>query len=109
MSTHTGFLIAACFSVLMTLPAIVFARHRRLPSRALATWLYVAGYAGIAAALTLDPVVQPPLFVHGFVPGIGTGLILVALALLLHDTILMHCHPAGAGPAVHATPPAGTW
>lgn len=96
MSVHTGFLLAACVSALVTLPALVYAQHRRLPSRTLATWLYVTGYAAIAAALVLDPVLQPPLFVHGFVPGGGTGLILVGLALVLHDTVVTRRHMAGA-------------
>jgi hypothetical protein len=87
MSTHSGFALAAALSLVITLPSIVWTWRKRRPHRMLVLALYAAGYGLIAAALLLDPIVQPPLFVHGFVPGIGGGLIITALALTLQDVV----------------------
>lgn len=81
MSPHTGFAIAAVLSLLVTLPIVVRQWHKRRTQWRLAAALYMSGYLLIGGALVLDPMVQPPLFLHGFVPGIGTGMIAVAIAL----------------------------
>lgn len=81
MTTHTGFAIAAALSLLVTLPVMAWQWRTRRTDTTLAVALYVSGYLLIGAALALNPIVQPPLFVHGFVPGIGTGMIAVALAM----------------------------
>jgi hypothetical protein len=86
MSTHAGFTVAATLSLIVTLPLVVAAWRTQQTHRALVLVLYVAGYVFIAAALLLDPVVQPPLFIHGFVPGIGAGLIVTALALSVQSS-----------------------
>jgi hypothetical protein len=85
MSTHSAFVLVAVLSLVFTLPPLAFGWKRGSPHRELALVLYLAGYALIGAALVLDPVLQPPLFFHGFVPGIGAGLLLAALALILQD------------------------
>jgi hypothetical protein len=87
MSTHSAFALVAGLSLILTLPLLVFGWRSRLPHRRLALGLYLAGYALIGAALLIDPVLQPPLFFHGFVPGIGVGLVLAALAVLVQDLI----------------------
>ncbi|MGZ3716381.1 MAG: hypothetical protein ACXVA4_13250 [Ktedonobacterales bacterium] len=40
----------------------------------------------IGSAFIIDDILRPPLFVHGFVPGIGIGAITVALATILQDS-----------------------
>ena len=87
MSTHTGFTVAAALSLLATLPLVVSAWRRQQAQRTLVLALYVAGYLFIAVALLLDPVIQPPLFIHGFVPGIGAGLIVIALTLSVQSAV----------------------
>jgi hypothetical protein len=95
MSTHNGFALAAALSLAITLPIAVWAWRKRWPSRPLVVALYVAGYGLVVAALLLDPVLQPPLFIHGFVPGIGAGLIITALAVTLQDMV-SKCNEASA-------------
>jgi hypothetical protein len=95
MSTHSAFALVAVLSLILTLPLLVFGWRSRSPHRELALGLYLVGYALIGAALLIDPLLQPPLFFHGFVPGIGVGLVLAALALILQD--LMH-HPGRGAP-----------
>ncbi len=85
MSVHTQFVALAVVGLVVTLPAMVIAWAARLPSRKLATALYVAGFALIGATLVLDPILSPPLFYHGFFPGIGIGGIAIALALAHRD------------------------
>ena len=81
MAPHTGFLVAAVLSFVITLPAMLWQWRTRLPHRIFSATLYLCGYLLIGAAFVFDAVVQPPLFIHGFVPGIGTGMIAVALAM----------------------------
>lgn len=85
MSVHAQFVALAAVGLVVTLPAMVIAWAARLPSRGLATALYAAGFALIGATLVLDPILSPPLFYHGFFPGIGIGGIAVALALAHRD------------------------
>jgi hypothetical protein len=85
MSAHTQFLLLALASLLATAPAMVWAWHARLRHLTFATACYLAGYALIALAFIVDAHVNPPLFVHGFVPGIGIGLLLTALLILAQD------------------------
>ncbi len=85
MTPHTQFLILAGISLVITMLAIVFAWRRHLPHRVFVTVLYGSGYALIGAAFIVDAILKPPLFVHGFVPGIGIGAIVVALAAIRQD------------------------
>lgn len=82
MSTHTQFTLLALLGGALTAPALVAAWLLRLPDRQLATGYYGVGCALIAGALILDPIIQPPLFFHGFIPGIGIGAASIALALI---------------------------
>lgn len=81
MSAHEQFTALAVAGLALTSPAMVIAWVARLPSRKLAIALYVVGFAFIGATLVLDPILSPPLFYHGFFPGIGIGGIVIALAL----------------------------
>jgi hypothetical protein len=82
---HVQFIALAVAGLIVTLPAIVIAWRARLPSRRLATALYVAGFVFIASTLILDPILNPPLFYHGFFGGIGIGGVAIALALAHRD------------------------
>lgn len=82
MSVHTQFIALALVGLALTAPALVAAWRRRLRDRQLATALYTLGFALIGATLLLDPVERPPLFYHGFFPGIGIGCVALALALV---------------------------
>lgn len=86
MTPHIQFLILACVSLAITMLAIVYAWRRRTPHRVFATVLYASGYVLIGAAFIIDDILRPPLFVHGFVPGIGIGAIIIALATILQDS-----------------------
>lgn len=81
MTPHTGFLLAAVLSLLVTLPVLVWRWYTRRPHWMFAAALYFGGYLLIGAAFIVDAIAQPPLFVHGFVPGIGSGMIVVALVM----------------------------
>lgn len=82
MSVHAQFAALALAGFVVTVPVLVIAWVRRLPARRMATILYLVGFALIGATLILDPILRPPLFYHGFFPGIGIGAITVALALV---------------------------
>lgn len=86
MTPHIQFLLLACVSLAITMLAIIHAWRRRLQHRLFATVLYGGGYTLIGAAFIIDDILKPPLFVHGFVPGIGIGAIVVALAIILQDS-----------------------
>lgn len=86
MTPHVQFLILACVSLAITMLAIIYAWRRHMPHRVFATVLYGSGYMLIGAAFIIDDILRPPLFVHGFVPGIGIGAIMVALAIILQGT-----------------------
>ena len=82
MSAHEQFLTLAGLSLVVTAPVIAYAATKRLARR---WWLmvsYGAGYAIIGAAFVLDAIFAPPLFVHGFIPGIGIALVVEALLLV---------------------------
>ncbi|HEX9036183.1 MAG TPA: hypothetical protein VF808_04250 [Ktedonobacterales bacterium] len=81
MTPHEQFTALAVAGLALTAPAIIIAWRARLPSRRLATTLYAAGFTLIALTLILDPILNPPLFYHGFFPGVGIGGIVIALAL----------------------------
>lgn len=81
MSVHAQFAALALAALVLTAPALVITWRARLPSRRLTTALYAAGFTLIALTLVLDPMLSPPLFYHGFFPGIGIGGIALALAL----------------------------
>lgn len=83
MSTHAQFVALTLVGLALTAPALVVAWRGRLPVRRLATTLYVLGFALIVATLIVDPIVRPPLFYHGFFPGVGIGCVALALALAL--------------------------
>lgn len=82
MSAHAQFTVLALLGCALTAPALVAAWRLRLADRCLATGFYLAGFVLIGATLALDPLLQPPLFFHGFVPGIGIGAVAIALALV---------------------------
>lgn len=82
MSVHAQFIVLALAGFALTVPALVAAWLMRLPDRQLATALYTLGFTLICATLILDPIMRPPLFYHGFFPGIGIGCVALALALL---------------------------
>lgn len=82
MSVHAQFTLMALIAFAVSVPAVIAAWIARLPDRQLATALYSVGYAFIGATLLLDPILNPPLFYHGFFPGVGIGAILIALALI---------------------------
>ncbi|HEX8997352.1 MAG TPA: hypothetical protein VF812_15095 [Ktedonobacterales bacterium] len=82
MSVHAQFVALALVGCALTAPALVAAWRMRLPDRHLATVFYVVGLALISATLILDPIVRPPLFYHGFFPGVGIGAVALSLALL---------------------------
>lgn len=89
MTPHIQFLILACVSLVITGLAVVHAWRARLQHRVFATVLYGSGYTLIGAAFIIDDILRPPLFVHGFVPGIGIGAILVALAVIRKDMLAL--------------------
>lgn len=82
MSVHAQFIALALVGFALTAPALVAAWLMRLADRQLATALYTLGFALVSATLILDPIVRPPLFYHGFFPGIGIGCVALALALV---------------------------
>lgn len=82
MSVHMQFVALAVVGFALTAPALVVAWLYRLSDRQLATALYLGGFALIAATLIVDPLARPPLFYHGFFPGIGIGMAAVALGLV---------------------------
>lgn len=82
MSVHAQFIALALVGFALTAPALVAAWLMRLADRQLATALYTLGFALMSATLILDPIVRPPLFYHGFFPGIGIGCVALALALV---------------------------
>jgi peptidoglycan/LPS O-acetylase OafA/YrhL len=82
VSVHAQFIALAVVGFALTAPALVAAWIMRLPDRRLATTLYLVGFALICATLIVDPILQPPLFYHGFFPGVGIGAIALALALV---------------------------
>ncbi|HEY7973991.1 MAG TPA: hypothetical protein VIG77_08455 [Ktedonobacterales bacterium] len=82
MSAHTQFTLLALLGGALTAPAMIAAWILRLPDRQMAMGSYGVGCALIAGALILDPIIQPPLFYHGFVPGLGIGAVAIALALV---------------------------
>ncbi|HEX8730779.1 MAG TPA: hypothetical protein VF725_01855 [Ktedonobacterales bacterium] len=83
MSTHAQFVALTLAGLALTAPALVVAWRGRLPVRRLATTLYLVGFALIVATLIIDPILRPPLFYHGFVPGVGIGCVALALALIV--------------------------
>ncbi len=82
MSVHAQFIALALVGFALTALALVAAWLMRLADRQLATALYTLGFALMSATLILDPIVRPPLFYHGFFPGIGIGCVALALALV---------------------------
>ena len=85
MSTHMQFTLLALAALIATLPVMIFASVHRLAFRSLAITFYTSGFALIGAALVLDPVIHPPLFYHGFIPGIGMAMIALGLAIVLQS------------------------
>ena len=82
MSAHEQFLALAGLSLVVTAPVIAYAATKRLARRWWLMVYYGAGYAIIGAAFVLDAIFAPPLFVHGFVPGMGIALVVEALLLV---------------------------
>ena len=86
MSVHEQFLALAAGSFLATAWAVAWAYRRHFTTRQWIVSYYVTGYVFIAAAFIFDEIFAPPLFVHGFVPGIGLALIIEALLLTATET-----------------------
>jgi hypothetical protein len=82
MSVHEQFLALAAGSFVATIWAVMWAFRRRFAARRWIALYYAAGYLVIAAAFILDEIFAPPLFIHGFVPGIGIALIGEGLLLV---------------------------
>lgn len=83
MTPHTQFFIAALAALVVTSPGIMATPRREARFRQTIIALFVSGYALIGATFIIDDLVNPPLFFHGFVPGIGIGLILASLSLAI--------------------------
>jgi hypothetical protein len=81
MTVHEQFLALAVGSFVATVWAVLWAFRRHFAARRWIASYYAAGYVIIAAAFILDEIFAPPLFLHGFIPGIGIALIAEALLL----------------------------
>ncbi|HZC04654.1 MAG TPA: hypothetical protein VE338_03365 [Ktedonobacterales bacterium] len=92
MSVHAQFVLLALAGFVVTAPVIVVAWIYHLPDRRLASALYAVGFALIGATLIVDPIARPPLFYHGFFPGIGIGAASVAMALVAMGLRRGHSH-----------------
>jgi hypothetical protein len=86
MSVHEQFLALAACSFVATVWAVTWAFMRQFTARWWIVSYYGIGYVIIAAAFMLDEIFAPPLFVHGFVPGIGSAFIVEALLLVATET-----------------------
>lgn len=85
MTPHLQFLIIIVVALVVTLPWVVLAGLRGLRHREAIMTLYIAGFGLLAGTFIVDSIVNPPLFFHGFVPGIGIGLLIGALGQGLLD------------------------
>ncbi len=85
MSAHTQFMIVDAVSMIALSPLLILAQMRQLTHRALMTWLYAVGYGLIAITFVVDSIFDPPMFFHGFTPGIGIGLLLAYIGRYLLD------------------------
>lgn len=83
MTPHAQFLIAALAALVVTSPYAVITPRLQKRYRRTIIALFTSGYALIGATFIVDDLLNPPLFFHGFVPGIGIGLILASLGLTL--------------------------
>jgi hypothetical protein len=88
MSVHEQFLALAACSFVATVWAVAWTFRRHLTARWWIASYYAAGYVIIAAAFILDEILAPPLFIHGFVPGIGSAFIIEALLLVAIETCI---------------------
>lgn len=79
MTPHTQFWIVTLLSTLITGPFLMLAWRRGMPTRKRMLGYYGVGYGLIVATLVIDSFINPPLILHGFFPGIGCGLILIAI------------------------------
>jgi hypothetical protein len=86
MSAHEQFLALTACSFVATVWAVAWTFRRHLTARWWIASYYGIGYVIIAAAFILDEILAPPLFIHGFVPGIGSALIIEALLLVVIAT-----------------------
>lgn len=82
MSVHEQFLTFAGVSFAVTVMALVIAASRGLAVRGRPLAYFLVGYGLIAAAFVIDSIFAPPLFMHGFIPGVGVGLVADALLLV---------------------------
>jgi hypothetical protein len=85
VTAHTQFLIADAVSMIALSPLLIRAQVRQLPHRALLTWLYTVGYGLIAITFIVDSIFNPPMFFHGFTPGVGIGLLLAYVGRYVLD------------------------
>jgi hypothetical protein len=96
ISVHTQFFIAYVMAMLLTLPLFVLSVRRRLPHARLTVAAGLVGYGIIGLMLLIDSFVDPPLLFHGFIPGIGIGILLESLALFVQDLSV----PAHSAPRI---------
>lgn len=85
VSPHMQFTLADLAGMLIMLPVCVQSWHSWHPHHALVLAFYTAGYGVIAAGLVFDSLVNPPLFVHGLVGGVGIGLLVACIAVFTQD------------------------
>jgi hypothetical protein len=90
VSAHTGFLIVAAISLALISPCLALAIMWRYEHRRLLAVLYALGYALIAQQFVVDEFTNPPLFFHGFGPGIGIGLLIAFFGLFLEELRARH-------------------
>jgi hypothetical protein len=85
ISIHMQFFIAYLIALGVTGPLLGYAWRRCMPHVMTMTRWYVVGYAIIGITFIIDDRFDPPLFFHGFIPGIGIGMLLDVLILFIWD------------------------
>src|SRR5690349_5213269 len=97
VSPHTQFWIVTLLSLFITFPFVALAWRQHAPDLRLMLAMYVAGYGLIVGTLIVDSFINPPLVLHGFFPGIGCGLIVVAFGVYASGSLATRKPPMRAG------------